>query len=122
MTTLLQYSPAPWRVLKTAGNEYRLEIVDDEGFTVAVLDASDEAMGAMDDDVRLRPDAHLVAAAPRLYSACKALLAENDELRRMLADRTGITHTVHAAREEAFVAIADAEAGASPVPNAGGGK
>ena len=106
-----KHTPGPWWVSHPPENNFRFEVVDSGGRTVAVLNVSDEAMGETDDGVRLRLDAYLVAAAPSLYQACEALIEENGELRRLLADRAGVTHTFHAAREEAVAAIAEAEAG-----------
>ncbi len=74
MTTTQQHSPAPWRVLPTQDRPFRLEIVDDEGCTVAVLDASDEVGGGMDDDVTLHGDAAVMAAAPQLLAGVNTIL------------------------------------------------
>ncbi|MFA6134580.1 MAG: hypothetical protein WC869_11255 [Phycisphaerae bacterium] len=80
MTTQLNHSPAPWRVFPTQDQPFRLEIVDEEGCTIAVLDASDEALGAMEDDKTLQGDAALMAAGPKLLQAARCALADLEGL------------------------------------------
>ncbi|MCY2928738.1 MAG: hypothetical protein NTV86_04440 [Planctomycetota bacterium] len=93
MTTTQQHSLAPWRVFPSQDRPYRLEIVDDEGCTVAVLDASDEVGGAMEDDVTLHGDAAVMAAAPQLLAGFNTVLArlatepmQDDELAQFCRD------------------------------------
>ncbi|MCY2924946.1 MAG: hypothetical protein NT031_05820 [Planctomycetota bacterium] len=74
-TTPQQHSPAPWKVRPSQDRQFRLEIVDAEGCTIAVLDASNEAGGGMEDDVTLQGDAAVIAAGPDLLAACQELQA-----------------------------------------------
>lgn len=46
-----------------------------------------------------------IAAAPEFKAALRELLKERDEIAAMLAERTGITHTYHAAREGAYAVL-----------------
>ncbi|MCY2927949.1 MAG: hypothetical protein NTV86_00355 [Planctomycetota bacterium] len=93
MTTTQQHSPAPWRVFPTQDCPFRLEIVDVEGCTVAVLDASDEVGGGMEDDVTLHGDAAVMAAAPQLLAGFDTILErlatepmQDDELAQYCRD------------------------------------
>ena len=75
--------------------------------------AEDQAWDALSCSAQCDCEAcvRLSDAAPDLLAACKALVEENNELRRMLAEKTGITMTDHAAREQAHVAIDKAVGG-----------
>ena len=97
MTTTQQHSPAPWRVFPTQDRPFRVEIVDVEGCTVAVLDASDEVGGGMEDDVTLHGDAAVMAAAPQLLAGFDTILErlatepmQDDELAQYCRDLIGV--------------------------------
>jgi hypothetical protein len=57
---------------------FRLLIEDADGCQVAVLDASDEAWGGMDDDQFLQFDARLIGASPELWEIVRLLAERKD--------------------------------------------
>lgn len=98
--TTAKHTPGPWYTNTKGDNRYQSEIArEGDGKTVAITYTSNDA------------DAHLIAAAPDLLAACKALmLAEGMQSGK----RDGVTMgLISSAIDAARAAIAKAQGGAA---------
>ncbi len=115
------HTPGPWKVGKhlhtrrlTADNA--VEVQDARGYMVAMLFTANRGMDGVEDAANAR----LIAAAPELYAALKALMAEPygcpfcDSGKLRMPNNPAKDHEVDCGFALARAALAHAEAGEQP--------